>query len=244
MRYHVQLEFVGKDFAGWLKQPGLRTVEGVLTDVLTQVISAPFSLMGCSRTDAGVHARSYHMHLDTDLLKVPLANFPRVMNALLPRDIAIKSIEQAEPFFHAIVSAKRKTYRYSLRLASLRTVFDPFSWHVTYKLDIPLMVMAAKCLIGKHNFSSFCTEPSTKNNHIRDIKSIVWTEDKNNLYMDITADGFLYNMIRIIIGTLIEIGRKKLPATNLPLILARKDRRQAGPTAPACGLCLTSVDYK
>jgi tRNA pseudouridine38-40 synthase len=166
------------------------------------------------------------------------------MNSLLPQDIVIKNIEEVNEDFHPVTSAQEKTYCYTILNRPLPSVFDSeTSTHVTFTLNDKAIYEAASYLEGEHNFRSFCTDPETKKHHVRCIKSITVRRDKDFLLIHVTGNGFLYNMVRIIVGTLIEVGRGRIGPEIIPDILASRDRDHAGPTAAPQGLCLVDVIY-
>ncbi len=244
-RYHLGLEFCGTRFSGWLKQPDVRTVEGVLTKTLEMLLEQPINLMGCSRTDAGVHAAEYHVHLDVEDIRIPLQRFARTINAMLPQDMAVRFINEAPKGFHAVACATHKIYHYTVRNRPLRGGLDSGTcWHVSFDLDWDRIQKVSLDLVGEHNFKSFCSEPERVKQHIRRVMSLQWFEHDVYWVMEVTANGFLYNMVRIMVGTLIDIGRGQISANAIPAMLAAQDRRQAGPTAPARGLCLCQTFYE
>jgi len=231
---------------------GKETIEEALHKILREKVK----LIASGRTDSGVHAIGQVANFKTNS-KIPLANLKKALNSILPADIVIKKITQVGSNFHARYQAKSKIYRYSIltgpqRIALVKNYF----YFLPYKLDIPLLKKEAKFLLGKHNFQAFCASQSKVKDKIRTIKNITIKKFAytlsairyplkgfSSITIDIEADGFLYNMVRNIIGTLIEIGRGKLPKEALKKILASRDRKLAGPTAPACGLCLLKVKH-
>lgn len=245
MKYQMQLEFDGTDYAGWLYQPDRVTVQGTIQNMLSELCQEPIEVMGCSRTDSGVHAAEYYVHFETNQLQIPLDQCHRVFNSHLPRDIVVHSVSECAEDLHVLRSAKRKTYTYTILNQALSSVFERrFATHVTYPLDVDLMQQAANDLIGEHDFKSFCCEPERKQHHKRHIYSLEVKKSNHFIVIHVTANGFLYNMVRIIVGTLIEIGRGHLAKGSIPAILAAQNRAAAGPTAPPQGLCLKETDYE
>lgn len=198
----------------------------------------------CSgRTDAGVHAKGQVANFMLNL-KIPLAGLKTALNSLLPDEITVLKISKVNDDFHSRFSAKSKVYRYAILNSCQRDSFSKnFVYFCDYPLDLALMRKEAKALLGRHDFSGFCASAGKKKNPLKNIKRINVEKQGDRIYIDIEADGFLYNMVRNIVGTLIEIGRGKFPKGSIKKILASRDRRLAGPTAPASGLCLMKVKY-
>lgn len=239
----ITLAYDGSEFHGWQVQPGLRTVQGTLLEALERLIELDGIPPGAGRTDAGVHARG-------QVCSVPLAQadwLARVQQALpsmMPDDIAIRSIVEAPADFHARHSARGRHYSY--RLLPLK---DPFRrhdhWQFGWQLDRARMQRALMPLIGDHDCTSFCVATSLEADRTRCVIRETSIElDGDALVFRISADRFLHSMVRIIVGTLVEIGRGRLDETAFAGILAARDRRAAGPTAPPQGLCLDAVDYE
>jgi tRNA pseudouridine38-40 synthase len=203
----------------------------------------PTPITASGRTDAGVHARGQVVHFDTPLA-IPPERWTMALNRLLPSDITLVSIEEVDPNFHARYSVVGKEYRYEL---SLGAVSNPFTrnlaCHVRTKLDLVAMRQGAQHLIGTHDFTSFCSAKTEKTNLVRTIDKIEILPSGDKWILRFVGNGFLYNMIRIIIGTLLEIGRGKLHPDEMINILEKKDRAAAGKTAPAHGLYLWEVFY-
>ncbi|OED37108.1 tRNA pseudouridine(38,39,40) synthase TruA [PVC group bacterium (ex Bugula neritina AB1)] len=244
LRYHLKIKFCGTYFSGWLKQPQLRTVEGVLLESLESLLKQKVKLVGCSRTDAGVHALEYQVHFDVEKNTIPLDVFPQVLNQKLPSDIVSFFIAPVDKNFHVIQNVKNKTYRYVIKNEKFK---DPFEqdryWHIPFFLDWGLIQEASLSFVGKHDFKSFCCEPDRVKTHIRHVLSLKWFYSCGYWMMEITANGFLYNMIRIIMGTLIDVGRGHKKKESILNILQARDRRLAGPTAPARGLYLLRTTF-
>lgn len=200
-------------------------------------------MTGAGRTDSGVHARYQVANFRTDS-SLPLERIKNALNSYLPKDILISGVEEAPNKFNSQRYAKSKHYRYTV--TTVRFV-DPFIRHFvarfSYQLNINSMKRAAKTLEGRHDFKAFQASNSKEKNTIRTIKKIRIEKKKDLVYIDVWADGFLYNMVRTIAGTLLEIGRGKLPESRIKEILEKKKRVLAGPTAPAKGLCLMKVEY-
>lgn len=246
----LTIEYDGTNYAGWQAQKRKhKTIQAVLENTLRKILQEKIRLIASGRTDAGVHALAQVANFKVKS-EISLEKLRRALNGLLPTDIAVSKIEEAGLDFHSRFSAKAKTYRYTIlnrpyrpALLRNRVYFYP------YPLDINLMRQEARCLLGKRDFKSFCTSGSDVRDTMRTIKRISIKKFSDNLegapllVIEIEADGFLYNMVRNIIGTLIEIGRSRLPKGSMKKILSAKDRRRAGQPVPAKGLILLRVNY-
>ncbi len=245
----LKIEYEGSGYCGWQtqkrsasrKRPSIQeTIEKVLGRILREKIK----LSSSGRTDAGVHAREQPANFKTNS-QMPLKKIKKALNGLLPADIRIKSISPVKDDFHSRFSAKSKIYRYFIVNADYCPVFlRSCAHHITAPLNVSLMKKEAKLLVGKKDFKSFQASDKIEKNSVRRVKSLKIGKKGKLITIDIEADGFLYNMVRNISGTLIEIGRGKIPAGRLKYILRSKDRRLAGPTAPAKGLFLWKVKYR
>jgi tRNA pseudouridine38-40 synthase len=246
-RIKMCLAYDGTNYAGWQVQAGqgrVETVQGTVEKALALITKEEgIRVVGAGRTDAGVHARGQVIHFDTQS-RIPINRFPAALNSVLPPDIRFYEAEEVSGDFHAQYWAKEKTYRYTLDRSPVPDVFlRNYACHVPYELDVATMKEAAQYLIGTHDFRSFCAAGSSVKTFVRTIKEIHLSETGSLIYVNITADGFLYNMIRIIVGTLLEIGRGKMSPGYITKLIAARDRSLAGPTAPAKGLCLENVVY-
>lgn len=247
----IEIEYDGTNYNGWQiqqrKPDSLRTektIQGVMERVLSGILQEAIKVSGSGRTDSGVHSVGQIANFKTKS-KMPMAVMQRALNSLLPKDIVIVDIEEANLNFHARFDALSKTYRYQILNRAYSTAFDRlYQLHVSYKLDAKLMAREARALIGRKDFKSFQAADKKERNSIRNIKRLSLRKDGTIINIDIEANGFLYNMVRNIVGTLIEIGRGKLPPGSMRRILLAKDRTEAGPTAPAKGLCLMRVKYR
>lgn len=237
------ISYDGTDFHGFARQRGLRTVQGVLEDTLSQILKRPTEVFGSGRTDKGVHARAQVIHF-AQPYGPPVDRYPFVLRRALPKDIVPLVAEAVPDSFHARFSASGKTYRYTLHTAPLEDVFTTrFVWHLPVTLNWDAMAEAAAHLVGGHDFTSFCSASTPIEDKRRTIYSI--TFQPRGEYQDIvvSGNGFLQYMVRIIVGTLVDVGMGRLAATQMGDILAAKDRRRAGLTAPARGLTLWQVHY-
>ncbi|RKY74070.1 MAG: tRNA pseudouridine(38-40) synthase TruA [Candidatus Latescibacterota bacterium] len=236
----LTVEYDGTDFSGWQVQPEARTVQQTVEQSLQELLSESISLVSAARTDAGVHAlgqvANFHTHstLPPETIKVAL-------NSLLPRDVVIRQAEEVEPEFHARFSADWKRYRYRIAKRK-KAIGRHYCWYLRYELDVERMRQASSILAGTYDFTSFCSSNSETKTHICRVMECQWQEGED-IDFEIQADRFLQHMVRIIVGTMVEVGRGRLPVEEIGRILEAKDRRQAGPTAPAKGLCLVEVGY-
>jgi tRNA pseudouridine38-40 synthase len=244
----LKVEYDGTAYKGWQTQrlgskSHVSTVQGAIEAALSQILQKKVCLIGSGRTDSGVHAQEQTANFKTQF-DIPLSKLKKSLNSMLPDDIRIKSLKRAADDFHARFSAKSKLYRYTILNRSYGSAFlRNYVLHFVLPLDVTLMKKEAGQLLGKHDFKSFQASDKKPRSSVRTIKKISVMQKKDFIYIDIEADGFLYNMVRNIVGTLIEIGRGKLPPGTMKKLLRKKDRTHAGPTAPALGLCLMKVNY-
>ncbi len=262
----LTIAYDGTDYAGWQRQPDAKTVQGELERALSIVCAEPVTIEGTSRTDAGVHALAQRATLRGDFA-IPTANIPVAVNGILSSAegplkigaIRVTAAEDVPEGFHARFDATGKTYRYRIEAGP---VPDPFerdrAWFLDRPLDVPAMSAAAECLIGTHDFKAFRAAggnevPST----VKTIRAIEITEsrtafapgpdgsprEEQHILMEFTGSGFLYHMVRNLVGTLVEIGRGKRTPEDMKTILESLDRRTAGPTAPPQGLYLKEIYY-
>lgn len=246
MRYlKLVLEYDGTNYYGWQRQPQANrpTVQQVLEDTLSRLFGSVVKATAAGRTDTGVHALGQVVSLTADT-KIPLDKLPIVVNSRLPGDIRVLTAEEVGPDFNARFSAKRKTYRYLIYNNRIGSAFwRSYAAFYPIPLDIPAMQSVTEALVGTHHFGAFCASGSSVKNKVRTVEQCVLTAKPPLLELTITADGFLYHMVRNIVGTLIEVGRGALPPQAVPAILESRERSQAGPTAPAAGLYLVRVEY-
>lgn len=240
----LRLAYDGTDFAGWQVQPRRRTVQGSLESALSRILDRPVRVAGSGRTDAGVHARGQvaSAEVDTGLSEERLR---LGLNALLPEDLRLLDLAFEEPGFHARRSATAKEYRYEIAQGEVLSPFlARYRWHYRRLLDEEAMNRAAALLLGRHDFSSFVSTGGQAENHRREIRLALFRRtEAGDLVFRVEADGFLYRMVRNLVGTLVEIGRGRRPPEEMAALVAARDRRLAGPTAPARGLFLERVSY-
>jgi tRNA pseudouridine38-40 synthase len=244
--FKVTFEYDGAEFCGWQTQgQGERTVQGALEAVLLKVFKGPIKVTASGRTDSGVHAQGQVISFKADTRMKPL-EIQRAMNSLLPKDIAVHEVRQVKDGFHAQYSVKNKTYRYTVLNRKYRSVFlRDRVYYYPFPLNVSNMRKAAKHLTGRHDFKSFqAYDPlRAERQTMRTIKKMVIKKEGDLIHIDVTADGFLYKMVRNIVGTLLAIGSGQLLVNEMPKILKAKNRKAARDTAPAEGLCLMVVKY-
>jgi tRNA pseudouridine38-40 synthase len=244
--FKVTFEYDGAEFCGWQTQAqGERTVQGELEAVLLKVLKQPTKVIASGRTDSGVHARGQVISFKADTRMKPF-EIERALNSLLPKDIAVLEAREVKVDFHAQYSVKEKTYRYTILNSKYRSVFlRGRVYFYLYPLNITRMRKAAKYLIGRHDFKSFqAYDPlRAERQTVRTMKKIVIKKEEDLIHIDVTADGFLYKMVRNIVGTLLAVGSGQLAPEEMSKILKAKNRKTARETAPPEGLCLMSVKY-
>lgn len=243
MRYALLIEYDGRGFGGWQRQKNAPSVQEKLEDALSDLFGAPTPTVGSGRTDAGVHALGQVAHFDAET-DIPLFKIKFALNARLPEEIRIKEVYKTAPGFHAIDSVKKKTYLYRLYVSEVASPLrSGFYTRVSPPLDIELMRRAADKLVGEHDFRAFSSTGSDAKTSVRTIYRIDIVENKDEIFIEIEGNGFLYNMVRIISGTLVAVAKGKIPLENIDIMLESGDRRLGGKTFPAGGLVLKSVDY-
>ncbi|MEP2687791.1 tRNA pseudouridine(38-40) synthase TruA [Maribacter dokdonensis] len=241
MRFFIQFSYFGKAYHGWQNQPNAITVQEVLEKAMSKLLNSPVALMGAGRTDTGVHAKMMYAHFDVDSLG-DIPEYVFRLNSYLPNDIAVDRIFEVEDDAHARFHATSRTYEYHITKSK-----DPFSTDLAYfvkkDLDIELMNDAAELLLGKKDFECFSKSNTDVFTNICDLREAQWKLENNTLVFTITADRFLRNMVRAIVGTLINVGLGKYSPDYVNTILKSKDRTMAGVSVPAKGLYLTSIVY-
>ncbi|MCG8431212.1 MAG: tRNA pseudouridine(38-40) synthase TruA, partial [Candidatus Omnitrophica bacterium] len=232
------------NYCGWqVQRSRKKSIQGVLQETLSRILQEEIRVKGAGRTDAGVHARAQVAHFETSSRR-SLPTIQRAANALLPRSIVISRVREVPPFFHSRFQARWKTYRYTICNRRYRPVFDRQQvYYYPGKLDCEAMQQAARCLIGRHDFKAF-QSAGGRQETVRTVKKIKIVKRSDFFYIDIEADGFLYNMVRAVVGTLIEAGRGRFSLPYVKNILLSGERKLAGPTVPAQGLCLMQVKYR
>ena len=242
--YKFTIAYDGTRYLGWEHQPGTEmTIQGKLETVLSRMTDTPVEVIGCGRTDAGVHARNMtaNAHMVTSLGETEIRDY---MNQYLPEDICVKDVRICSDRFHARYNALGKTYCYTCYVGELKPVFDrKYVWVLESAPDVGRMQEAAALLVGTHDFASFCGNPRMKKSTVRKVDEISIVRKGPYLTLTYHGTGFLQYMVRILTGTLIEVGQGKREPSEMTSLLEAKDRRLAGVTAPACGLTMIRADY-
>jgi tRNA pseudouridine38-40 synthase len=239
----LNLSYDGTDFHGWQRQPRLRTIQQVLEEAVEQLTGARPTTTASGRTDAGVHALGQVVHFLTPS-RHSTETFVRALNAILPRDVRVLEAAEMPQSFHATLDARSKRYRYAIDNARIASPFQlRYSWHVPLPLDEAAMARAAASLLGRHDFRSFETDWPNRMSSVRTIVDLVVERRGDSVAIEVEADGFLYNMVRSIAGTLVLVGNGKRPESWVAEALAAQNRVEAGPTAPPQGLFLLMVRY-
>lgn len=241
----LTVAYDGTSYCGWQIQPNNDTIEGVLNRELSRLLNEDITVIGASRTDAGVHAQGAIAVFDTDS-RIPGDKFSYALNRSLPDDIVIRKSQEVPCDFHPRKTATKKTYRYTIWHDSFALPTKRLYSHWIYtKLDIEAMQAASKAFIGEHDFAAFCSANNQTESTVRTIYDIrvYQCDDQREIRIDVTGNGFLYNMVRIIAGTLIEVGQGKIDSSEIKKIIENKERNCAGNTAPAKGLTLIGYDF-
>jgi len=237
------VEYDGSEFYGFQRQPGLRTVDQELEEALLRLTGEQVRVTGAGRTDAGVHALGQVVCFDTGA-SIPPVRFGQALNTCLPPDLRVIRSDEVPSDFHPRYHARSKTYRYLLYRSSSGYTFCRRYAHLhTGRLNLEVMREAARCLRGEHDFRGFMASGSQVQNTVRTVYEFTVAESFPWMTFEVTANGFLYHMVRNLVGTLIEIGREAMPLEHLPAIIQSGERSKAGPTAPAQGLYLVRVEY-
>ena len=247
----LTVEYDGTHFNGWqIQREGLRTIQGELERILKIIFSRPIPVIGCGRTDSGVHAQAHISNFRAETL-LDTQTIQRAINAHLPEDIVISHVRDVPLSFHAQFDAIGKIYRYSICNRAYRPVLERTRvLYLPYKLNLPRMRRAAIYLTGRHDFRAFMAcDPGrdkckTAEDTRRTIKKVTIKRHQDTINIDIEGDGFLYKMVRNIVGTLVDIGRGRKKPSAIQKLISEKNRRFASPTAPAHGLCLQKVIYR
>jgi len=242
-RVLLTIEYDGSGFYGWQKQNGMRTVQGEVEKALAIVTGTECEVFASGRTDAGVHALGQTAHFDLNV-PVPISKLADVLNSLLPDDISIKKAKYVEDDFHARFSIKRKCYEYRVYIGTRKQALKSrYQAWVKNPLDIDKMIKAGKMFLGKHNFQGYCASAATVSDYSRTIHDIRISKKGEMIIFEVEGSGFLYNMVRILVGTLIDIGRGKLTEKSAKEALDTQDRSKAGVTMPPNGLYLKWTKY-
>lgn len=244
MRVLLRVAYDGTNYSGWQIQPNAVTVEGILRDNLKALFQCDVEVIGASRTDAGVHAMGNVAVFDIDT-RIPAEKISYALNARLPEDIRIQESRAVRENFHPRHVDCVKTYEYSIWNNTFENPKERLYSHFCYgDMDIDLMNQAAQYFIGEHDFTSFCSAGSQVVDKVRHIYALNVDKSGNLIKIRVTGNGFLYNMVRIIAGTLLKVGQGVIKPEDIPGIIEGKDRQLAGPTAPARGLTLVEIKYE
>jgi tRNA pseudouridine38-40 synthase len=241
-RYFIELSFKGTRYHGWQQQPNAESVQALLNKALSTLVHEPVETTGAGRTDAGVHALFFTAHFDISNCITDCKDYVYKMNALLPRDVIIHDVYPVKPDSHARYSAVSRTYKYTI--CHIRDPFiDELSWHYSGDMNIALMNKACGILLKTSDFTSFSKLHTDVKNNICILTEALWNENGNQLVFTITGNRFLRNMVRAIVGTLVDLGRGRISLEEFSRIIDGKDRRLAGFSVPAQGLMLTAITY-
>lgn len=244
MRYFIELSYFGKPFHGWQKQPNAVTVQQTIEEALSTLLRTKITIMGAGRTDTGVHARQMFAHVDIDdsVSADTISNLPHKLNSFLPPAIAIHQLHRVNAQAHTRFDAIGRTYHYKVTLQKNPFLTDA-AFYCKYALDVTAMNKAASILMTYSDFECFSKSNTDVNTYICDIREAYWTQEGHELCFVISADRFLRNMVRAIVGTLLQIGQGKQPPEWMHTVIKGKNRAIAGASVPAHALYLTAVDY-
>ena len=242
-RYLMKIKYDGTCYHGWQVQNNAETVQKQVQDALESIMNIRPNVTGCSRTDSGVHAKEYCLHFDSDL-NMSAESYVKAINTKLPQDISAFDCQLVDDDFHSRYSVKSKRYEYYFYDADVRDPFySKYSWHMKQRLDENLLDKVAKQFIGKNDFSGFCSSGSSVQDTVRTVFDAGVKREGNMVVFYVEADGFLYNMVRIMAGTLYFVAIGKIEVNEIKDIILSKTREKAGVTAPANGLFLSKVNY-
>ncbi|MBQ2451114.1 MAG: tRNA pseudouridine(38-40) synthase TruA [Lachnospiraceae bacterium] len=242
-RVMLTVAYDGSAYHGWQLQPNVVTVESVLNEKLSELFGEEIRVIGASRTDTGVHALGNIAVFDTNA-RMPAEKVSYALNQRLPEDIRIQKSVEVPVDFHPRHQNSRKTYEYKILNREFPQPIQRLYAHFTYvPLDVERMQKAANYFVGEHDYKSFCSVNTVAETTVRTIYSLTVEKQDEMITIRVTGSGFLYNMVRIIAGTLMEVGRRNIEPESIPDILRALDRTKAGPTAPACGLTLVKYQY-
>ncbi len=240
----LTIEYDGKDFNGWQKQPTKLNIQGTIESAIEKLTGEKVDLTASGRTDAGVHAIGQVANFKSNIT-IPIDKIPVAINSNVKKSIIIKKAEEVDERFHSRLSCKNKTYRYIINNSEIGTaLYRNLETHIPNKLNITKMKEAIKYFEGEHDFKAFKSSGGSSKSSIRTIyKAEIIEKENDRIWIELTGNGFLYNMVRIISGTLVEVGLGKIDATDIPNIIKEQNREQAGKTLPPQGLYLINVEY-
>jgi tRNA pseudouridine38-40 synthase len=240
----LTIEYDGKDFNGWQKQPTKLNIQGEIEKTIESITGEKVELIASGRTDAGVHALAQVANFKTNS-NLPIEKFAVAINSKLKKSIRIKKAEEVDERFHSRYNCKQKTYRYIINNGeNASAIYRNLEYFVPNKLNINEMKKAIKYFEGEHDFKGFKASGTSSKSSVRTIYKANIIEDKERIIIELTGNGFLYNMVRIISGTLLEVGLGKIKAEDIPYIIDSKDRKNAGKTLPPYALYLVKVEYE
>ena len=240
MRFFIDITYKGTNYHGWQIQPNVASVQEEINKSLNLVLNQKVSIVGAGRTDTGVHARQMFAHFDYNK-SIDFSNLLSKLNGCLPRDISINKMFEVKSDAHCRFDALSRTYKYFIH--HLKDPFCTNSYYLTKKLDVKLMNMSCKYLLGEKDFTSFSKKNTQVHTNICNVRYAKWEEKNNKLIFTIESNRFLHNMVRSIVGTLIKVGQLKKDYKSIYNILQKKDRSEAGFSVPAKGLFLTKIEY-
>ena len=237
------IEYDGKGFNGWQKQPNKLNIQGEIEKAIGEITGEEIELIASGRTDGGVHSLGQTANFKTNS-SIDIERFAIAINSKLKQSIVIKSAEEVEERFHSRYSVKSKKYRYTINNSKYGSaIYRDFEYHFPIKLNVENMKKAAKEFEGEHDFKAFKASGTSSKSSVRTIYKAEVIEDNDRIYIELTGNGFLYNMVRIISGTLLDVGIGKIKPEEIANIIESKERARAGKTLPARGLCLVEVTY-
>lgn len=237
------IEYDGKSFNGWQKQPNKLNIQGEIEKAIGEITGEEIDLIASGRTDAGVHSLGQTANFKTNS-NIPIEKFPIAINSKVKKSIVIKSAEEVDERFHSRYSVKSKMYRYTINNSEYGSaIYRDMEYHFPYNLNIEKMQEAAKYFEGEHDFKAFKASGTSSKSSIRTIYKAEVKKNEDRIYIELTGNGFLYNMVRIISGTLVDVGTGKIEPEEIKDIIESKERIRAGKTLPAKGLCLVKVNY-
>lgn len=237
------LSYDGSEFSGWQVQPGLRTIQETVENALKTILKEKIRIHAAGRTDAGVHAFGQVAAFNTDSVILP-DDLLKAINSMLPADVAVTVVQDVGLNFHPRYSAKSKTYAYAINMSPVKNpLFSRYALHIKHNLDIEAMENAAHFFLGEHDFASFMGVGTPVKSTVRTVMESAIFGSGDMLYYAIKGNGFLRHMVRNIVGTLLQVGKKKTDPSDIKRIIDSRNRAEAGPTAPPHGLYLISVEY-
>lgn len=239
----LTIEYDGKCYNGWQKQPNKLNIQGEIERAIYNITKEEVDLIGSGRTDAGVHALGQVANFKTNS-QISIEKLPLAINSQLKNSIVIKEAEEVNERFHSRYNAKRKTYRYIINNSKCGTaIYRNLEYSYPFKLDAEKMKQASKYFEGEHDFKAFKSSGTSSKNSVRTIYKAIVKQEGEKIIIELTGNGFLYNMVRIISGTLLDVGLGKIQPEEIPNMIESKDRQRAGKTLPAHGLYLVEVKY-